>query len=149
VTTQKKAAIYASVHHEGATRSLTLAYQVAEGKKYCWSYGLRLDDTNIYQEVSAGEEYTNRPVLTRLREAARNKAFDVVVVSDFDQLGTPQQQVLFLAEMESCGISVESIRGPFIGDIEMQRFVNDVQTAREQMERDQRAKRRKQPRQQG
>jgi DNA invertase Pin-like site-specific DNA recombinase len=146
VTTHKKAAIYArSVDHEGDTRSL--AYQVAEGKKYCWSQGFRVDDTHVYQEVCSGAENKDRPAFTRLGEAARNKEFDIVVVIDFDRIGRTQQQVMFLAEMERYGIRVESIFKPFVGDTDMNRFIKQIHAAREQMEREQRAKRRKRARQ--
>src|SRR2546422_2789770 len=115
MTTQKKAAIYARTDHEGDMSSVAYQVQLAECNMYCWSQGYRVDEMHMYQEVYSGAEQTNRQTLTRLCEAARNKAFDVVVVSDFDQLGTTQQQVLFLAEMQKYGIRVESLRGPFVG----------------------------------
>jgi DNA invertase Pin-like site-specific DNA recombinase len=85
--------------------------QILKAQQYCSEHGYSLSESHIYQEVTSGAEYKNRPQLTALREAARQGQFDTVVVLDYDRLARNQALVMeLLTELEQHGVTVESIR---------------------------------------
>jgi site-specific DNA recombinase len=68
----------------------------------------------IFREVFTGSLYRERPLLSRLRQMARNKEFDVLLINTFDRLSRNQTHlVVLIDEMEHLGIRVECIKEKF------------------------------------
>lgn len=118
-TQQKRAAIYARIATPAqmpGESEFALENQIAEARSYCQKQGYSISEQHIYHEVFTGTEYKNRPQLSRLRDAAKQGEFAVVVVVAYDRIARKMQLVsAFLAEMETYGVSVESIREAFPG----------------------------------
>ena len=112
--TKKRAAIYARVATPGhlpGESEFALQTQIAEATSHCKKRGYSVSETHIYQEVFSGTEYTKRSQLSLLRHAAKRGEFDFVVVFAYDRIARTQDLVTeFLAELESFGVSVESVR---------------------------------------
>ena len=82
-----RAAIYARVSTDKQEEEGTsLVTQVQKCLECCWRKGYVVAEIHIYREVWTGAEYRERPLLSKLREAARNREFDVVVFYAFDRL---------------------------------------------------------------
>jgi DNA invertase Pin-like site-specific DNA recombinase len=78
-----RAAIYARVStiEQAQKGTVSLDTQVDGCKAWALSHGYPLvADEHIFTDTHSGEEYYERPALARLRERAKAREFDVVVV---------------------------------------------------------------------
>src|SRR6185437_4003085 len=68
----------------------------------------------MFREVFTGSLYRERPLLTKLRQMAQRKEFDVLLINTFDRLSRSQIHLAVLIdEMEHLGIRVECIKENF------------------------------------
>jgi site-specific DNA recombinase len=68
----------------------------------------------VFREVFTGSLYRERPLLTKLRQMAQRKEFDVLLINTFDRLSRNQTQLAVLMdEMEHLGIQVVCIKENF------------------------------------
>ncbi len=116
--TIKRAAIYArsaTVNPQDNEPS-SIEQQIAACRHYCTEHGYKLDEQHVYSEVYSGARYKERPQLTALRNAARDREFDVLVIFAVDRLArNSEHQLIILDELTQVGITVESMQGPFDG----------------------------------
>ncbi len=104
-------AIYARSATRDQSGDSTLGLQIAELQTYCRSKSYRIPDSHVFQEIASGSDYRNRPALTALREAAKRREFEIVVIVDYDRIARTHELVkALLAEMATYGIRVERIR---------------------------------------
>ena len=77
----KRAAIHARIATPPQTKDLDpLTFQIEAARHYGSEKGYAIDESHVYQEVLSGSEYKNRPQLSLLFGAAKQGAFDVLVV---------------------------------------------------------------------
>ncbi len=132
VTQQKRAAIYGrstAPGHVPGESDVAGAAQIAEAKAYCQEHGYRVSEQHIYHEVFAGTDYKNRPAFTRLRDAAKHKEFDVVVVLAYDRIARKERLIgAAIAALEKCGVSVESVREefPFLPVMQLAKYIRSA-----------------------
>ena len=107
-TTQPtRAAVYCRVSSAGQEDNSSLATQEASCRAYAQERGWTV--VAVHREVHTGAELFERPELTRLREAMRAGAFDVLLVHALDRLSRKQtHQGLVLSEAEHAGVGWHS-----------------------------------------
>ena len=104
-------AIYARSATPDQSDDNTLGLQIAELQAYCNSKKYSVTDSHVYEEIASGSDYTNRPAMTALREAAKRGEFEIVVIVDYDRIARTYELInALIAEMATYGIRVESIR---------------------------------------
>jgi DNA invertase Pin-like site-specific DNA recombinase len=108
----KRAAIYARLAtFPQEPQPNPFAIQIRRCQSYCEHHGYRLSEAHIYQEVFSGTSLQTRPQLTRLREAAKRREFDVLVVVAADRIArNPALVSALVAELDGCGVTVERVR---------------------------------------
>src|SRR6266700_6533692 len=87
--TSKRVALYprSATSKESVEKDCALATQIKQCRDYCDLHRYIVDDTHIYSEVWSGtNDYRRRPQLSALFEAARQGAFDIVVVTTWNRL---------------------------------------------------------------
>ncbi len=103
-----RAAIYCRVSSAGQEDNSSLGTQEAACRAYAEERGWTV--VGVYREVHSGAELFERPELTRLREAMRGGAFDVLLVHALDRLSRKQtHQGLVLSEAEHAGVVWDSV----------------------------------------
>ena len=87
--------------------------QEAACRKYAAEHGDAVDEACVYREVHTRVELWERDVLTRLRQAIRQRLIDVVIVHAIDRLsGDPVHLAVILSEAEYAGVAVEFVTEP-------------------------------------
>lgn len=111
----KRAALYVRVSTERQEEEGTsLVSQEERAKIYCEKQGYAVQPQHIYREVHTGTVYRERPLMSALREAARNNEFDVVVVYAYDRLARKQvHQAVIIDDLEHNNITIESVTENF------------------------------------
>ncbi len=76
-------------------------------------HGYTTDDKHIYSEIGSGTDGYNRcPQLTALLEAAKQGAFDVLVIATHNRLSRRlAYATAIIEELQQYGVEVESIDG--------------------------------------
>jgi site-specific DNA recombinase len=91
----------------------SLDTQLARCREYTTAHGYVVDEAHIYREVYTGVELWERPQLTRLREAVRNREVAAVVAYAIDRLARdPVHLGVVLSEAEHAGVAVEFVTEP-------------------------------------
>jgi site-specific DNA recombinase len=108
-----RAIIYARVSTDKQEEEGTsLDVQVANGMEYAQAHNLTV--VECLREVFTGSLYRQRPELTKLRQMARNREFDVIIINTFDRLSRNQTHLAVLIdEMEHLGIKIACIKENF------------------------------------
>src|SRR5579884_2330854 len=105
----KHAAIYARVaaHSQAGRTDNALELQVNGCKGYCQERGYTIE--HVYQEAFSGAKI-DRPMLNKLRQAAREQQFDVLIIWDFNRLARRADlQALLIRELDEAGITIQSV----------------------------------------
>ncbi|HEV2122581.1 MAG TPA: recombinase family protein [Chloroflexota bacterium] len=110
----KRAAIYPRVSTKGQEEDGTsLGTQEQQCREYALRQGYVVDESHVYREVHTGTELWERPQLTKLREAIRARAIDVVVVYAIDRLSRdPVHLGVILSEADHAGVEVFFVSEP-------------------------------------
>lgn len=121
-----RAALYPRVSSKKQEDGTSLDSQERMAREFCAQHGYIVDEAHVYREVFTGEELWTRPQLTRLREAARAHAFDVVVLHATDRFSRKQAHTFILAdELERLGIRLEFVTETF-EDTAVGRFMHSA-----------------------
>lgn len=122
-----RAAIYVRV---SSTRQedegTSLATQEARCRAFATQHGAILEELHVYRETHSGIELWERPQLTALRSAMRQRAVDLVICFAIDRLSRdPVHLGVVLSEAEHHGVAIEFVTEPLDGSPEGQliRFV--------------------------
>ncbi|MBV9688525.1 MAG: recombinase family protein [Ktedonobacteraceae bacterium] len=146
-TSFKRAAIYARVSTEMQEEEGTsLLSQVQDCRAYCQAHGYSVSELHVYRDVHTGTEYREREQLTRMREAMRKRAFEVVVVWAVDRLSRAQVHLAVLIdEAQYLGVEIEFVQQQFdnspvgqflrntlgfVGEIEREKIIERTQRGR-------------------
>lgn len=106
----RRAAIYARVSTERQEDGWSLDMQVEQGQQFCLEEKLLLDQKYIYRETHTGMEFRERPKLTALREAAKHKAFDVLILYKLDRLARKRlHQEIIREELLYYGVTIVTL----------------------------------------
>jgi site-specific DNA recombinase len=132
-----RAAIYARVSTDKQEEDGTsLVTQVQKCLEYCWRKGYVVAEIHIYREVWTGAEYRERPLLSKLREAARNREFDVVVFYAFDRLSRNQvHQAVIIDDLQYNGVGIECVTENF-DDSPLGKFMRSAHGFAAELERE-------------
>ena len=108
---ENRAAIYCRVSSSGQeTDGSSLQTQEAKCREYAAQRDYSVDEAHVYREVYSGTELWNRPQLTRLRDAVRSGAVNVVIAYDIDRLSRePVHLGVILSEADHVGVGVEFV----------------------------------------
>ncbi|GCE17664.1 recombinase family protein [Dictyobacter kobayashii] len=133
----KRAAIYARVSTDRQDEEGTsLISQVQKCLDYCKEHKYIVGDIHIYREVWTGTQYRERPVLSKLRAAARSQEFDALVFYAFDRLSRNQvHQAVIIDELQHNNVSVECVTEQF-DDSPVGRFMRSAQSFVSEVERE-------------
>jgi site-specific DNA recombinase len=97
--TSKRAAIYTRVSSlQQERQGASLETQEAACRQYCAGQGWLVLESHVYRETHKRSLLHERPLMTRLREAAREGAFDIVVCYCVDRLSSQDAHVYILDE---------------------------------------------------
>lgn len=112
--TARRAAAYPRVSSTGQEQDGTsLESQERAIRAYCTERGYTLDEEHVYREVHTGVELWERPKLTEMRSAARDRRIDVIVAYAVDRLARdPVHLGVILSEAEHVGVRVEFVTEP-------------------------------------
>lgn len=110
MSSQIRAVIYTRVSTDKQEEEGTsLDGQVANCMTYANANNMLVVET--FREVFTGSLYRERPLLTKLRQMARNRELDVVIINTFDRLSRNQtHQAVLWEEMEHLGIKIECVK---------------------------------------
>ncbi len=104
---RRRAALYLRV----STQDQTVANQLPDLKRFARARGFEIAETYEEHASAVGQ----RPELSRLREAAHARKFDVVLVWALDRLGRSLfDNVRTVLELERAGVDVLSVREPWL-----------------------------------
>ena len=108
MTTQPRAAIYVRVSTDKQEEDGTsLDTQEARCRQYAAEHGFAVDEAHVYRETFTGTELWDRPQLTTLRRAIRERAVDAVVCYAIDRLSRdPVHLGVILSEADHAGVPV-------------------------------------------
>lgn len=106
------AAIYprvSSIAQDAADKS-SLQTQEAGCRAWAAAHGWLVDDALIFRDRHSGEELWERPGLTALREAAKQRRFGLVICHSIDRLSrNPVHLGILLEEFARIGVAVEFV----------------------------------------
>ena len=122
-TAPKRAAIYARVaaQSQAGQASDALELQVNGCKGYCQERGYTIE--HVYQEAFSGVKL-DRPMLDKLRQAAREKQFDVLIIWDFSRLARRMAlQAVIMRELCEAGITIQSVCDGKVEGEDIARFI--------------------------
>src|SRR3990172_9535578 len=103
-----RAALYirVSTEEQGKDDKVSLAYQEERCRAYCAARGYEV--VQLYADVHSGRKW-NRPELQRMLDAARNKAFDVVVFMKLDRIARNLRDLVNMEhDLQACGVGIAS-----------------------------------------
>lgn len=106
------AAIYCRVSTESqATDDKTSPEtQIRTCRQWCAENGWLVDEAHIYQDAHSGEEWFERPRLRALLDAAKHRAFGMVVALSVDRLTrNASHMVILLDELERAGVALDFV----------------------------------------
>jgi site-specific DNA recombinase len=105
--TMRRAALYARVSTELQEREQTIQSQLATITRYAEQHGLHHSPALTYSDDGYTGTRLDRPALDELRDHARERRFDVVVVLCPDRLARRYAyQVILLDELKRAGVEV-------------------------------------------
>ncbi len=137
---QKRAAIYTRVSTDKQEEDGTSLNSQAEN---CTQYA-NVNDIFVvitFREVFTGSLYRERPLLSKLREMARNNEIDCIIINTFDRLSRNQTHLAVLIdEMTHKGISIECVKEKF-DDTAAGQFMRSAMAFVAQVEREKIAER--------
>jgi site-specific DNA recombinase len=121
-----RAGLYSRVStDEQARKGYGLAAQLHELRALATQHGYTVAEHHVFKDDGYSGATLDRPALERLREAARGKALDVLLVHDPDRLSRKlAHQLLLLDEIERCGVRVEFLTMPREDSPEGRLFLN-------------------------
>ena len=110
--TRLRAAIYVRVSTKKQDEDgYSLDSQVDHCLRLCAERGYEVNESHIFREVMTGAIYRERQILGRMRAAARNHEFDVVVIYDFDRLAREDaHQTVIIQDLKDHGVRIEAVR---------------------------------------
>jgi site-specific DNA recombinase len=106
------AALYPRVSDPKQDEDDATSMKTQEAGERAWALanGYGVVEEHIYRERHSGEEYYERPELTRLRADAKGRKFAVVVVHSVERLARDAVHVgIILEELERAGVSVHFV----------------------------------------
>src|SRR5436189_37191 len=102
-----RAAIYGRVSTDEQVRKFGLSSQLRELRTFAARKGLTIPQGAEYLDDGYSGAELDRPALTRLREAARAGAFQVLLIHDPDRLARRlSHQLVLLEEFERAGVQL-------------------------------------------
>lgn len=109
----RRAVIYTRVSTDKQEEEGTsLDVQVTNCLAYARENGIEVIE--VFREVYTGSLYRERPLLSKLRQMARNREFDVIIINTFDRFSRNQtHQAVLWDEMQHLGISIECVKEKF------------------------------------
>ena len=108
---------YARVSTDRQAEKQTIAQQIERLQTYAEQQQLQLSAEQIYKDDGYSGARLDRPALDRLRDAAGNGAFDVLLITSPDRLARRYAyQVWLLEEFERAGVQVIFLERPPTGD---------------------------------
>jgi site-specific DNA recombinase len=108
---------YARVSTDRQAEKQTIAQQIERLQTYAQQHQWPLTTEQIYKDDGYSGARLDRPALDRLRDAAANGAFDVVLITSPDRLARRYAyQVWLLEELERAGVQVIFLERPPTGD---------------------------------
>src|SRR5512135_2229531 len=112
-----RAAVYARVSTERQGRDQTIDSQLDALRGWVAASGHELKQEHVYIDEGYSGSRLDRPALDRLRDAAREGAFDIVAVYSPDRLARRYAyQVLLLEEFRRAGCDVAFVQRPISDD---------------------------------
>jgi site-specific DNA recombinase len=112
-----QAAIYARVSTERQERDQTIESQIAILRAWVTENGHDLQPEHVFVDQGYSGSRLDRPALDRLRDEAREDAFDIVAVLSPDRLARKYAyQVLLLEEFQRVGCQVAFLHHPMSDD---------------------------------
>ena len=130
-----RAAIYARVSTQRQERNQTIDSQITTLKLWVSQQGHDLLDEHLFKDEGYSGSRLDRPALDRLRDAAVDHAFDVIVVLSPDRLARKYAyQVILLEEFRRCGCEVVFLHHP-ISDNPDDQLLLQIQAAVAEYER--------------
>lgn len=120
-----RAAGYARCSDENLHDSATLESQANAIREYCRRQGYELIETHMYTEAISAyyKDYTERPKMLELIQAAKRQEFDVVVCTEVRALSRQQVEVFVIYDvLMKCRVNFETIQEKF-EDSAMGRYI--------------------------
>jgi site-specific DNA recombinase len=120
-----RAGLYARVSTDDQAKKYGLSSQLHELRALATRHGYTVAEHHVFKDDGYSGATLDRPALDDLREAARAKALDVLLVHDLDRLSRRlAHQLLLLDEIERCGVRVEFLTMPREDSPEGRLFLN-------------------------
>ena len=108
-----RAAIYCRVSSTGQEDNSSLETQEVACRAYAAEHGYVVVESHVYREVYSGAELWDRPKLSALRAAGRERAVNVVVCYAIDRLSRdPVHLGVIVSEADHAGTAVEFVTEP-------------------------------------
>ena len=108
-----RVAAYIRVSTPGQVKLQTIEHQLQTVHRYVEDKGWELPQENIFREDGYSGASLDRPALDLLRDKARIRDFDAVVVLAPDRLARNYvHQMILIEELEKCGCRVEFVERP-------------------------------------
>lgn len=105
-----RAAIYIRISSKKQDDGYSSEFQREKCLAWCEEHGYTVEEQYIFKEIHTGVEYRERPVLSELIQAVRNKEVDVVVVYKIDRLArNPTHLAIIREDFHYHGVGIESI----------------------------------------
>jgi len=128
-----RAIIYARVSTEEQENNFSLPSQVEACRRYASEHGMQM--VAEVQDVASGATL-DRPGLSRIRELARKRMIDAVVVYALDRLSRNTAHLLLLLdELRSAGVAPHTVNRGESGDTPEARMMNTIEAAFAEFER--------------
>jgi site-specific DNA recombinase len=111
----KRAVLYARVSGDDRDREdRNLHGQIDLCRQYALEYGYEIVEELAEDDRGASGAAFDLPQLTRVREMARTRAFDVLVVREIDRLSRSlEKQLLVEDELQRNGVAIEYVLGEY------------------------------------
>jgi site-specific DNA recombinase len=131
------AAIYARVSTDEQAKGTSLESQVERCLAYAHLHGMAVHSAHVFRdEMSGAKALDERPVLMAVRELAKTKRIQAVIVSKIDRLSRIEWQPGFLIhEWEKAGLSFHTAEEPF-ENTKQGRFMRGMFRQMAEMERE-------------
>jgi site-specific DNA recombinase len=108
-----RVAAYVRVSTPGQVKLQTIDQQLETIHRYVQDKGWELPDENVFRDDGFSGASLDRPALDLLRDKARIRELDVVVLLSPDRLARNYvHQMVLIVELEKCGCRVEFVERP-------------------------------------
>ena len=108
-----RVAAYVRVSTPGQVKLQTIDQQLETIHRYVQNKGWELPDENVFRDDGFSGASLDRPALDLLRDKARIRELDVVVLLSPDRLARNYvHQMVLIEELEKCGCRVEFVERP-------------------------------------